>query len=316
MKLLRKSTPPVDDYDQAAWTAFYEENPGWRRSVGAAGDNDDDDGEDDGKDDGKGDGGKGGDDTGDNDDAKGGKGGKPTDQEAKLLKDLMKHKAAAAAAAKEAQELRATFGDIDIDDYKRMKQEQADSAAAAEAAEQKRLLEAGEFDKVKAQMSEHHQKTVDEKDQIIAELQSKLSSKDGVIEGLTVGSSFKGSKFINEETVLTGSKARRLYGDHFDVVDGEVIGYDKPRGDQERAPIVDGDGNPVKFESAIRKIIDLDPEKDDLLRAQMKPGASSKPGDGKGAIKADDRPLTSQEKITEGLKTFVEAGPDSKKDIF
>lgn len=35
------STPPADPYDLTGWTSFYEANPGYKRSCGADGDNDD-----------------------------------------------------------------------------------------------------------------------------------------------------------------------------------------------------------------------------------------------------------------------------------
>jgi hypothetical protein len=39
--------------------------------------------------------------------------------------------------------------------------------------------------------------------------------------------------------------------------------------------LVDQYGNSVGFDDAMRKIIDADPEKDDLLKSKAKPGASS-----------------------------------------
>lgn len=92
---------------------------------------------------------------------------------------------------------------------------------------------------------------------------------------LTVGHSFDNSGFIRDEMVLTPRKARVVYGDHFDVEDGRLVGYDKPRGTGERTKLVDGKGEPLGFEEAMRKIVEIDPDRDNLLKSKLKQGADS-----------------------------------------
>ncbi len=54
-----------------------------------------------------------------------------------------------------------------------------------------------------------------------------------------------------------------------------MVGYDKPRGAQNRTALVDQYGNAIAFDHAMRKIVEADPEKDHLLRSKVKPGAGS-----------------------------------------
>ena len=306
------SVEPTDPYDTAAWLKFYEENPGHRRSVGAAGNNEGDDtgGDDDGAGDGNNDDGAGdgnnGDDTGDGDH-------KPSDKEAELLKDMMKHKDARKAAEDELNGLKKKFEGIDPDEYKKFVEEQREAKEAAKKAEEQRLLDAGEFDKVKEQMNEQHAAAIEalkaedaKKDDIIAGLNK-------TIEELTVGSEFSGSEFIGKETIYTSTDARALYGSYFDVEDGKAVGYDKPRGAEGRAPIVDASGNPASFDVAMKRIIEARPDKDHLLVSDMKPGGKSGPSS--KDLKQDKTPASARDKIASGLTDLMKGidgdkGPD------
>lgn len=287
------SAQPADPYDAEAWAAFYAANPGWRRSVGAEGVNDDT-----------------------NDDPKPGEGDPkpgegdpkpksgPSDKEAELLKDMMKQKEARKALEVKLAELEKKFEGVDLEEYQRIKQEQSEAAAAAAAAEEKRLLEAGEFETIKAQMLEQHNKAVEQVKAEADQLRAELDKSRLIIENLTVGAEFSTSKFITDETVFTSKTARKLYGDHFDVVDGKVIGFDKPRGAEGRSQIVDAAGNPAKFEDAMRRIIEADPEKDDILRAGMKPGGNSAPND-PGAAPKKPTKMTARDKISDGIVDLI-----------
>ena len=285
-----KLKQPTDPYDTAAWMAFYDQNPGFRRSVGAEGVNEDD---------------KSGENTddksGEKSDDKPGEKSEVSDAEAKLLKEAMKHK----AAAKEAAAKLAAFKDIDVDEYKALKAAKEEAAAAEEEAEQKRLIEKGQFESVKKQIieaaDEKLKAALDEssaKDETIAKLQDQIGE-------LTIGSSFNSSTFLKEKTVLPPSKARALYGGHFDLDEsGKTVPYDKPKGAADRAPLVDGSGNPLAFDAAIAKIIDMDSDREQLMRTSLKPGSDSKPGTAK--LDTNKKPLTSSEKISAGVKGLAD----------
>ncbi|EPD8358971.1 DUF6651 domain-containing protein, partial [Salmonella enterica subsp. enterica serovar Eko] len=107
-------------------------------------------------------------------------------------------------------------------------------------------------------------------------LESENAALKAQLVEMTVGASFSGSTFLREKVLMTPAKARVIYGSHFEVgEDGSVVGYDKPAGQKERAVLVDGEGKPLPFESAIERILRADPEADALMRSEAKQGAGS-----------------------------------------
>lgn len=249
---------------------------------------------------GSGDGGKGG------DDGKGGQGGsgddgkpKLTDNEAKLLKEVMQKKDALKDAQTKLDEANArlkAFEGIDPAEVRKL----LDEKKAAETAQ----LEAkGEYERVKARMAEEHANQIQAKDAQIQERDTTITKLQAQIADLTVGQQFSQSQFIGEELTLTPAKARVVYGDHFDIVDGKVVAYDKPRGAANRTPLVDQLGNNLAFDDALRKIVEADPDKDHLIRSKVKPGAGSD-SNAKADVgkKLNTEGMDSIDKISAGLK--------------
>ena len=195
-----------------------------------------------------------------------------SDSEAKLLKEVMDKKKALQKSHDEATALKAKlaqFDGIDPDAVKALLKKEKDAETAS--------LEAkGEWDRLKAQMNEEHGK---DKNAIAAQLtasQAESAILRSTIAELTVGNAFAQSTFIRDELALTPSKSRVIYGGHFEFKDGAVIAYDKPTGASERTPLVDAKGDPLSFELALKKIVDADPDKEQLLKSKMKQGAGSK----------------------------------------
>lgn len=222
---------------------------------------------------------------------------KPTDEEARLLKESMKRKEAldkANADLKAAQEALKKFDGIDPDAVRKLLADQ-------KSAEEKSLEAKGDWDRLKARMAEEHGKEVNTLQEQIKQLSEELGKTKGTVKDLSIGTQFSQSKFIAEELTLTPAKARVIYGDHFDVEDGKIVGYDKPRGAANRTAIVDQYGNAVAFEDALKKIVEADPEKDHLLKSKMKTGAGSDSKKPSGAAKPD-LPTDGISKIASGLK--------------
>lgn len=191
---------------------------------------------------------------------------KLSDNEAKLLRESMERK----AKIKELNDQLAKFNGIDP--------EAARKALNAEAARQQAELEArGEFDAVKKQMVESHTAELSQRDQQLADKDTEIGALKARIADMTVGADFTGSKFIADDLALTPRKARTVYGAHFDYSEehGRVVGYDKPAGAKDRAPLVDGKGEPLAFDAALRKLVEADPDRDDILKSKTKPGAGS-----------------------------------------
>jgi hypothetical protein len=224
--------------------------------------------------------------------------GGPTDAEAKLLKEVMEKKAALKAAEdarKAAEDKLKEFDGVDLAEIRKL-------AAEKKAAEEASLVAKGDWERLKTQMAEAHSKeTTTIRTQLDAEKAEKAKLISTIGE-LTVGSAFVGSKFVTEGLTLTPSKARVIYGSHFEYKDGQVVGYNKPAGAAERTMLVDGQGNALPFDAAITKIVDTDPDRDELLRSKAKPGANSRSNATPGNTETKLPPETSGlSKIAAGL---------------
>lgn len=193
---------------------------------------------------------------------------KPSDEEARLLKENMKRKADNKALQTELDALKASVAGLNLDEVRALLDER-------KSAEEKKLEAQGDYDRLKQRMASEHQATVTSLNARIAELTQTLNQRETVIGDLTVGTQFSQSQYINGELVLTPAKARALYGSHFEIEDGQVVGYDKPRGATGRTALVDAYGNAIGFDAAMAKIIEADPEKDSLIRSKVKVGAGS-----------------------------------------
>lgn len=197
---------------------------------------------------------------------------KLAEEKAELLREVMDKKAklkeaqddAAAARAKLAE-----FGDLDPAKVRELVQKEKDAEQAA--------LEAkGDFERVKEMMAAEHKKDKEALQAQIDALKQAAESKDEVIDKLTVGQSFATSKFIQEDLILSANKVRQLYGDHIGLQDGSVVVFDKPAGSKERTVMVDGTGKPLSFDEGLKRLVDADPDKNEMMRAKMTPGSKSK----------------------------------------
>jgi DNA-binding transcriptional MerR regulator len=209
----------------------------------------------------------------------------------------MQKKEALRKSQEEVEKLRADlrkFDGINLDEVKAM-------IEAEKQRKQKELEDKQQWDALKAQMVEEHNKVLATLKQENEALKAQIGQRDNLVNELTVGRSFDASKFINEELLLTPAKARQIYGGHFDIENGQVVAYDKPRGVEGRVQLIDGSGNPLSFEDALKKIVDQDPDRDRLLRSKMKPGSGSNtnnqaPGKPKAELRGVDRIVAALEK--------------------
>lgn len=223
---------------------------------------------------------------------------KPTDEEARLLKEVMKRKESEKALQTQLNEQSAKlkeFEGIDVESVRKLLAEQ-------KTAEETQLAAKGDWERLKIRMGEEHTKELTPLKEQIAQLTAELNKRDGMINEMTVGSSFSQSEFIAKELVLPASKARTIFGSHFELEDGKVVGYDRPRGDAKRTPLVDAYGAPVKFDDALRKIVDADSDRDNLLRSGVKAGAGSTTTTGKVPEKKGEQ--STVDKIGAGLASL------------
>lgn len=201
-----------------------------------------------------------------------GSSGGMTEKERELLREAMSRKEKIKeleAKLSEASNSLKVWEGLNPSDVKKLVQERRD-------AELKDLEKKGEFEKIRAQMLEAHEAEKSTLRTQIEELNQRLTGSQTTIDQLTVGQAFSTSRYISDELVLTPTKARTVYGAHFQRDEsGAVIGYDKPVGAQGRTPLVDGSGNPLSFDEALKKIVEVDPDRDALLKAKLQTGANS-----------------------------------------
>lgn len=181
-------------------------------------------------------------------------------------KAKLKEKDAALAAA---QAELAKFKGIDPVKYAALVKAEQDAEAA-------QALAAGDFDRVKQMMAEQHKAELAAKEAELEELRRANASTAKLIDGLTIGADFSGSKFIAENLILSPAKARVIYGAHFETKDGKTVGYDKPAGAANRTLLVNSSGDPLPFDEAFKKIFEADPDKDTMTKAKVAPGAGGK----------------------------------------
>jgi hypothetical protein len=196
---------------------------------------------------------------------------KPSDAEAKLLKEVMEKK----AEAKRLKDALAAFGDLDPVRAKELLDGEVKREAARKKAELTTLEQKGEFERVKTMMAEEHKKMLDAATNAAKSTADALTAALSKIDDLTVGAAFSASNFVKDELVLTAAKARALYGSHFALEDGVSVAYDKPAGAKERTKLVDASGEPLDFDAALAKIVESDPDRDTLKKSKLVPGAGS-----------------------------------------
>ncbi len=224
-------------------------------------------------------------------------GSKPTDAEAKLLKEVMdkktKLKDAQDQLTKLSEQLR-KFDGMDADQIRAM-------LADVEDRKVKDLEAKGQWDALKKQLVDQHTKALQDRDALLKQSTESSSTLEGKIADLTVGNAFGQSKFIAENVALPASKARTLFGAHFEFDGEQVVAYDKPKGAATRAVLVDSKGDPLSFEAAIEKLIDADPDRDQLRKSKVKAGASSKTEPKAAGAPAKNVELTGASRIAAAL---------------
>jgi hypothetical protein len=223
---------------------------------------------------------------------------KLTDSEAKLLKEVMAQKKAAKEATDKAKALEDRYAGIDIDKL-------LEAAQKAEDAENDRLKREGDYERLLQKTREAHEREVNETKLKLKELTDAAKASRKEAEAATVINAFASSRYVLDNLTLTANKTKALYGDYFDTVDGVLVGFDKPKGSPNRTKLVDGSGDAVSFDEAMKQIVDADPDKETLIKSNLGNGAGSLPNRGEYRNSRNEKPLTAFDKITEGLKGLI-----------
>lgn len=151
-----------------------------------------------------------------------------------------------------------------------------DPAAARKALEaiksldQKKLIDAGEVEKVKAEIT----KAYDEK---LTAAEKRAAELEGTLYAEKIGGSFARSKFLADKVAVPADLVRAQFGSAFKIEDGRIAAYDA-NGNKlySRAK----PGELADFDEALEMLIDQYPHRDAILRGNANGGAGVRNGDG------------------------------------
>ena len=179
-----------------------------------------------------------------------------------------------------------------------------DPVAAAKALEtvsnldQKKLIDAGEVEKVKTQVSSVYEEKLAALNKTHGE---QIGAKDAHIYKLEVSNKFASSPFINGDTAkitLPPDVAEAMFGKNFKIEDGRLVAYigDEKIYSKERA------GELADFEEALPIIVDRYPMKDRILKGVNASGTNTEQKHQHNNNNADSKNMSSTQKIAAGLK--------------
>ena len=143
-----------------------------------------------------------------------------------------------------------------------------DPAKALEALEmmtkidQKKLIDAGAVDQVKAEITKVFQQQLDEANSKTQQLETQLY--DEMIGGR--------SKFISEKMAIPAEFVRSHFGQNFKIEDGKVVAYD---GQGNKVFSRTKPGELAGFDEALESLVELHPQKDYILKASGNSGGGS-----------------------------------------
>lgn len=182
-----------------------------------------------------------------------------------------------------------------------------DPAAALKALEtvknldDKKLVDAGEVEKVKAEAIKSVEDKYAPTVQRAADLEAQLNQH-------LIGGAFSGSKFIAEKFAAEGPAgveiARALFANRFKVEDGKLVAYDAAGG---KIYSRTRHGELADADEAIELMVDAYPHKAHILKGSGASGSGAHGGNGAGGKKTMTRAQFSQLSPADQAKAATEA---------
>jgi hypothetical protein len=131
--------------------------------------------------------------------------------------------------------------------------------------DQKKLIDAGEVDKVRAEVS----KVYDAK---LADATTRLQAAETSLFTEKVGGAFSRSKYITEKMAIPADLVEARFGKHFVLEEGKVIAKDSA-GNKIYSPT--NPGELANFDEAIGVLVDAYPNKDHILKGSGAQGSGA-----------------------------------------
>ena len=132
--------------------------------------------------------------------------------------------------------------------------------------DQKKLIDAGAVDQVKADITKAFQTQLDEATQRATTLEGQLYQEMN-------GGRFSGSKFIADKVAIPSDMLQARFGQSFKVEDGKVVAYD---GSGNKIYSRSKPGELAAFDEALEFLVEQYPQKDHILKASGNQGTGSR----------------------------------------
>jgi len=170
------------------------------------------------------------------------------------------------AAEKERDDVRKNlerFGDVDP--------EKANEAIKTlKNLEDKKLVDAGEVDRIKQEVAQQYQKQLDETKSETQKLQQQYASEK-------ISSAFGASKFVQDRLAIPPDMAQAAFGRHFEFNEGRITPKDA------NGNLIYSESNPgdvATFDEALERVVSQYPHRDKILRGTGNRGSGSEGVDG------------------------------------
>lgn len=139
----------------------------------------------------------------------------------------------------------------------------------------KKLIDAGEVEKVKAEVAKAMQSKIDELQRHADDLKDQVKQKENILHQELIGGRFARSKFINEKLTIPPDMVQFRFGNQFQVKDGKVIAFDQHGNElySKNKP-----GELAEFDEALELIVSSYQNKDSILKGNNATGPGVQTG--------------------------------------
>lgn len=143
----------------------------------------------------------------------------------------------------------------------------------------KKLIDAGEVDKVKDEINKGWQTKFDAE-------KTRGDTAEGALYSEKIGGAFARSKFIADKIAVPGDMVQATFGQRFKIEDGKVAAYDAS-GNKVYSRAKPGEA--ADFEEALEILVDGYAYKDNILKGNSNGGAGTRQGGGGAGAKTISR---------------------------
>lgn len=136
--------------------------------------------------------------------------------------------------------------------------------------DQKKLIDAGKVDEVRAEVKKQYDAQMAEKEKALSDTNNRLNS-------LLIDNVFNSSPFVRDRIAVPHDMFKDSFGKNFKIENGEVVPYDK---NGNRLYSKEKAGEYATPEEALQLYVDAHPQKDILLKANTGSGTGNTGGGG------------------------------------